>query len=176
MPYCLALIEDASAARDLRPIVTDRVHLVVSTDSSIAVGCQCDVEGETEFRLGTRLEADPGSPPIFQGQLKTPSRKLAIRSVLDDVVLEIPVSQPETTISIWVNHPTVPDQVIVGVDSIDEPLASDALLQLRAGKLMTEQQKAELAAKAALADSQYLDLQDEVDAGKAGQSMKPLQR
>jgi hypothetical protein len=51
--------------------------------------------------------------------------------------------------------------------AIDEPLASDALRRLRAGELMTEQKKAELAAKAALLDSQYLDLQDEVDAGKA---------
>ncbi len=116
VPYCLALVEDASASREFRPIVTDRLPLVVSSGSCIAVGCQCDVEGETEFRLGTRLEVDPRSAPIFQGQLKTPSRKVAIRSVLDDTILEMPVSQPEMTVYIWVNHPTVPDLVIVGVD------------------------------------------------------------
>ena len=116
MPYCLAPVEDASALRESRPIVSDRLPLVVSTDCSIAVGCQCGVEGETEFRLGNHLEVDPGSPPIFRGQLRTPSRKLAIRSVLDDAILEMQVSKPEVAISIWVNHSTVPDMVIVGVE------------------------------------------------------------
>lgn len=116
MPYCLALVEDASAPREGRPIVIDRLPLVVPTDSSITVGCQCDVEGDTEFRLGARRDVDPGSQPIFQGQLKTPSRNVVIRSVLDDTILETPVPRPETTISIWVNHPTVPDQIIVGFE------------------------------------------------------------
>jgi hypothetical protein len=112
-PYCLALIEDVSGGE--RPPFTNET-LVVSTGSCITMGCQCGAEGETEFRLGARLEVDPGSPPIFQGRLKTPSRKVAIRSVVDDLILEMPVAQSETTISIWVNHPTVPDQVIVGVE------------------------------------------------------------
>jgi hypothetical protein len=83
----------------------------------------CEIDGETEFRLGLRSAIDPGTPPIFQGRLKTPSRKLVIRSVpitvgtvLGDIVLEAPVLQDETMISIWVNYPSVPDQVIVGVE------------------------------------------------------------
>lgn len=90
--------------------------LVVSTDSCVAIGCQCDVEGETEFRLGDRVEVDPGTPPIFQGRVKTPSRKVVVHSVLGEVILQMPVPQTETMISIWVNHPTVPDHVTVGVE------------------------------------------------------------
>lgn len=116
VPYCLALVEDGFAPRVDRPMVMDRLPLVVSADSSIAVICQCDAEGETEFRLGLRPEVNPGSPPIFEGRIKTPSRTVVIRSVEDDTILQMPVPQTETTIFIWVNHPTVPDQVIVGVE------------------------------------------------------------
>ena len=113
VPYCLVLVEDVSGGNS--PTVTNGV-LVVSTGSCIAVGCQCDTEGDTEFRLGTCGEVDPGMPPIFQGHLKTPSQKIMIHSVLGDVVLEMSVPRVESTISIWVNHPTVPDRVIVGVE------------------------------------------------------------
>jgi hypothetical protein len=99
------LIEDSSGGDE--PTTMDESP-IVSTDSCTAVGCKCDADGETEFRLGARAEVDPGSLLIFQGLIKTPSREVVIRSVLGDVVLQTPVSQLETTISIWTNHPTEP--------------------------------------------------------------------
>lgn len=112
-PYCLMLVEDSSGGDEP---TTMGESLIVSTESCIAVGCQCDADGETEFRLGVRGDVDPGTPPTFQGRIQTPSRRVVIRSVLGDIILQMPVSQSETAISIWVNHPTSPDQVIIGVE------------------------------------------------------------
>ena len=39
-----------------------------------------------------------------------------IRSVPDDIILEMLVPQLETLIYIWTNRPREPDQVIVGVE------------------------------------------------------------
>lgn len=112
-PNSIVIIEDISGGE-----VPDLIKgsCIAATASCIAVGTLCEIDGETEFRLGTRSEVDPGTPPIFQGRLKTPSRKVAIRSVPNDIILEMPVPQPEVTISIWVNHPIEPDQVIIGVE------------------------------------------------------------
>lgn len=112
-PYSIVAVEDFSGGEPPELIGSSRL---VATDSCIAVGTQCEADAETEFRLGTRIEVDPGSPPVFQGSLKTPSRKVVIRSVLGDVILQMPVLGAETTISIWTNHPTAPDQIIVGVE------------------------------------------------------------
>ncbi len=112
-PYCLMLVEDSSGGEE--PTTMDE-SAIVSTESCIAVGCQCDADGETEFQLGARAEVDPGTQPIFQGRIQTPSRKVVIRSVLGDIILQAPVPGTETMISIWTNHPTAPDQVIVGVE------------------------------------------------------------
>lgn len=107
------LVEDSSGGNEP---TTMGESLVVSTESCVAVGCQCDADGETGFRLGARSDVDPGTQPTFQGRIQTPSRKVVIRSVLGDIILEMPVPQSETTISVWVNHPTSPDQVIIGVE------------------------------------------------------------
>ncbi len=88
---------------------------MASTDSSVAVGCLNFADGETAFTLGKVLEVDPGTPSAFQGMLKTPSRRIAIRSV-DGTILEAPVLQLNTAVRIWTNHPSEPDEVIVGFE------------------------------------------------------------
>jgi hypothetical protein len=89
--------------------------LVVSTDSCIAVGCRSDVDGDTQFTLGETHDVDPGGHPIFRGLLKTPNRRVALVSVIGQVILEAPVPQQQTIVRVWVNHPSEPDHVIVGI-------------------------------------------------------------
>jgi hypothetical protein len=91
--------------------------LIASTDSCVAVGCQSDADGETEFTLGATHEVDPGGQPAFQGSLATPGGKLVIQSVLGHKILEAPVKQQRTYIRIWVNDPIEPNKVIVGIDN-----------------------------------------------------------
>lgn len=89
---------------------------LVSTDTCILVGCLIDADGETELALGSMSEVDPGEFPVFQGKLKTPTRRIALESVDGHTVLEASVPQLETTIRIWTNHESEPDKVIVGFE------------------------------------------------------------
>src|SRR5262245_32223613 len=90
--------------------------LIASTDSCIAVGCRSDADGDTEFTLGAAREVDPGYQPHFQGKLKTPSQRIALRSVLGQTILEEVVPSPETYVRVWINDPNEPDRVIVGTE------------------------------------------------------------
>jgi hypothetical protein len=119
-PYSIVFIEDVSGGEV--PDFTER-SLIAATGSCIMVCTLCEIDGATEFLLGPRSEVDPGTQPVFQGQLETPSRKLAIFSVpvavgsgFGDIVLETSVPRDETIISIWANRPTEPDQIIIGVE------------------------------------------------------------
>jgi hypothetical protein len=117
-PNSIVFVEDVSGGE-----VPDLVEgsRIAASDSCVIVGTLCEIDGETDCCLGARGDVDPGIPPTFQGRLKTPSRKIAIRAVPQDIIsdgiiLAMPVSHAETTIYIWTNHPTEPDQVIVGVE------------------------------------------------------------
>ena len=66
--------------------------------------------------LGDMREVDPGTPPVLQVKLKTPSRKIALESIDIQTILEADVSGQETLVRIWANHPMSPDNVIVGFE------------------------------------------------------------
>src|SRR5712664_4149592 len=67
-----------------------------STESCIIVSCLNDTDGETEFTLGISSEVDPGHHPAFEGNIKTPSRKIGIVTVLIQTILEIEVPEQLT--------------------------------------------------------------------------------
>jgi hypothetical protein len=75
-----------------------------------------EADGETEFTLGDMHEVAAGDRCVFQGELRTPGHKIVLRSVLGQIILEAAVSKLSTTVRIWTNHPTEPDEVIVGID------------------------------------------------------------
>ena len=72
-------------------------------------------DGETEVTLGTSDEVDPGDLPAFDAMLETPNRAVVVWTVEDETVLEAPVPTKQTRVRIWVNHPTEPDKIIVGL-------------------------------------------------------------
>lgn len=112
-PNSLILIEDPSGGQIPASM---KGSLIASTDFCIAVGCRSDTDGETEFTLGKAHDVDPGDHPVFQGILKTPSLRITLKSVVGQTILEAPVSHRETMVRIWVNDPSEPDRVIVGVE------------------------------------------------------------
>lgn len=75
-----------------------------------------DADGETTFMLGQTHDVDPGHPPLFQGKLKTPSRRIALEAIDRRTVLEAPVSEQETMVRIWTNRECEPDKVVVGFE------------------------------------------------------------
>ena len=89
--------------------------LIASTDLCIAVACRSDADGDTEFTLGQTADVAPGVEPVFLGKLKTPSGKLTLRTVIGQTILEISVPHQETTVRVWTNDQSEPDQVVVGI-------------------------------------------------------------
>lgn len=112
-PYSMVVVED-SAGGELPDFMEGSV--VFSSESCIVVCCLMSADGDTTFTLGQADEVDPGTAPLFQGKLETPSRRITIKTVENKTFLEAPVSQISTTVRIWVNRAKEPDRVIVGIE------------------------------------------------------------
>lgn len=89
--------------------------VVAASGSCVAVGCRSEDDGETEFTLGTLAELDRSEQPAYVGILKTPSRRVAVRSILGRCLLDTAVSGELTRLTIWVNDPREPDEVVIAV-------------------------------------------------------------
>ena len=111
-PHSLILIVDPSGG-EIPPTMLG--SLIASTDSCIAVACRSEVDGDTEFTLGETGYVSPAGEPAFQGGLKTPNRKVTLRTVTGQTILETPVLQQETMVRVWTNDSSEPDQVVVGI-------------------------------------------------------------
>ncbi len=73
------------------------------------------LDGETEVTLGSADDVDPGQSPAFDATLDTPNRAVVVWTVENETVLSAPVPDTETRVRIWVNHPTEPDRIIIGL-------------------------------------------------------------
>jgi hypothetical protein len=111
-PHSLVLVGDSN---DLDIPDAMQGSLISSTESCIAIGCRSEIDGETELTLGASREVDPGRHPDFEGVLTTPSRRIAVRSVLGQAILEAPVPGKMTKVRVWVNDTGEPDEVIIGI-------------------------------------------------------------
>lgn len=89
--------------------------LIASTPSCIAVGCMADCNGQTEVTLGAADEVGLRGTPAFEGELETPNHAIAARTILREMILQAPVPQPRTRVRVWVNHPSEPNRVIIGL-------------------------------------------------------------
>jgi hypothetical protein len=88
----------------------------VATSSCILFYCFPEVDGETEIALGKASEVDPGGPPVFDGHLLTPSKTLAIETVVREPVLRTQTLGVQTKLRIWSNAIKWPTKIVVGVD------------------------------------------------------------
>jgi hypothetical protein len=73
-------------------------------------------DGETEVTLGSAGEVDPGELPAFDAMLETPNHAVVVSTVEDETVLSARVPGSETRVRIWVNHPTEPDNIVIGLE------------------------------------------------------------
>ena len=112
-PYSIVAVNDP-ANETVPEWVDDSV--LMATDSCIVIACKAEVDGETEFTLGNTREVDPGDHPIFQEELKTPSRRIVVETAEGDTILETPTSQPKTKVQIWTNSSKRPGKIIIGID------------------------------------------------------------
>jgi hypothetical protein len=85
------------------------------TSSCVAVSCLPDCDGPTTIAIGAASELEVSGKPLFDKALKTPSRKIIVETVLDEIVLEQAVSGDITRVRIWTNGFRDTDRVIIGL-------------------------------------------------------------
>jgi hypothetical protein len=73
------------------------------------------MDGETEFVLGSNDQVHMEGPAAFEGLLRTPGHKIALKTAEGDIVLEMPTAGSETVVRIWINRSWSPDKVYVAV-------------------------------------------------------------
>jgi hypothetical protein len=88
---------------------------VLSTPSCITVGCLTFADGETEVRLAPASEFSDRGPPKWDQVLETPSRVVAVSTVMGEVILEEAVREVQTRVRIWGNRFPEPDEVFIGL-------------------------------------------------------------
>jgi len=69
-----------SLTRD--PPEIDGIQGVWTTTYCVAVSCLPDCDGETELTVGTMNEVGQRGSARFEGQIKTPSRRIVVETVL----------------------------------------------------------------------------------------------
>lgn len=101
---------------DIRvPLDHDRRGIVAS-DQCINVGCLYWNEGDTTITVGPFEELTvPAKPPKFDGMLDTPEYRVVLSDANMPEILSMEVLGLRTRIRIWTNHPTEPDNVIIGL-------------------------------------------------------------
>lgn len=112
-PNSLLFISDPDGGVPPYPI---RGAQILATDSCVAIACYPSIDGETAVTLGPGREVDPGNPPAFDATLATPSREIVVTTVERETILSENVPGTVTRIRAWVNRPSMPDQIIVGVE------------------------------------------------------------
>ena len=86
-----------------------------ATPSVVGIGTLAEMDGETEIRLGHDKEVDPGTTPVYVGQLNTPTRVVSVRTAEDDELLSLNVDRQRVTLRVWTNDPSEPTLVCIGV-------------------------------------------------------------
>ena len=113
VPHAIFFINDPGM-RDIEipEYVNDR--LVAFTDSCISVGTQADVDGPVTVRLFDESRAtEKATKKVFTGDIETPDRKVGVVSSEDVTILELPVQNEKTSVTIWVDDTTHPTKIFV---------------------------------------------------------------
>jgi hypothetical protein len=88
---------------------------VMSSSSCILAGCLMFQDGETEVTLGPAEELRQVTPPVFDGQLETPSRAVAVSTVEWTTLMTMAVKDQLTRVRIWPNRAREPDRIAIGL-------------------------------------------------------------
>lgn len=110
-PYSILFIADSDLGEPLEP---SRNHLQWS-NAVIRISCLYSDDGETTVTLGPASEVDPRTSAVFDGDIKTPNREIVVYTAHLEIVLAIDVPSVSTRVRIWENHPTEPDEIVIGV-------------------------------------------------------------
>jgi len=113
VPNGILFVTDIQGDESPQPV---RGARVLSTPSCIGFACEFDSEGETDVWLGSSGPARRDHFLLFDGQLETPNRAVAVRLVGGAIALSAPVTRTATRVRIWLNRPDQADKVTIGLD------------------------------------------------------------
>jgi hypothetical protein len=85
---------------------------LAATDDCISVPALYWNEGDTNITIGPFEELNQLSAPDFDGLLNTPENKIMLSDAND--IEDIAVPTIRTRIRIWLDHPTQPENVVIG--------------------------------------------------------------
>jgi hypothetical protein len=97
-------------------------QLVSATDSCVAVGCRSEEDGPTEISLDSLGHAEPFGALVFDGEVMTPSKRLSVYSVTNEVLLSSEVPQSRTRLRIFANDISEPDRILILVVASNRPV------------------------------------------------------
>ena len=116
-PNSLLLIMDRSVGR---PPESMAGEIIASTSTCVAIGTRSEHDGTTHVTLDDGPTTFVAGTPCFDGVLETPSRRLSVCSVTDQVVLENDVMTERTWIRVWVDDLTEPSEIRIIVSAFEE--------------------------------------------------------
>lgn len=113
-PYSLLFVEDADGAT---AIEARSIGLCSVTAECIVISCLTFSDGETSISVGPCSAVTTPNHMVVDCLLKTPSRRLVVQTVEDEVLVEMPVTEGETRLRVWTNAAVEPDVVVIGIVS-----------------------------------------------------------
>lgn len=108
-PHSILFILDPTAVADVPDVSGD---LVSATSSCVAIGTLAEMDGETTVIL-EKAVSDPSGHLVFNGEITTPSRRLAVTRSDVSLVSELAVSKDRARLRIWANDPSEPDLITI---------------------------------------------------------------
>ena len=81
----------------------------------ISVACLMWQDGETLVRLGDAQDLKQEAAPAFDEMLETPNQIVRVSTVERETILEQKVPEMRTRVRLWINRPSEPDEVVIGL-------------------------------------------------------------
>lgn len=108
-PHSILFISDPTAVADIPEIAST---LVSATSSCVAIGTLAEMDGETTVILDRAVPAPVGEL-VFNGDVETPGRRLAVTFSDGSMVSELVVSTERVRVRIWANDASEPDSISI---------------------------------------------------------------
>ena len=110
-PYSMLFISDPDLGETPEP----SGRHIDWTDSCISISCRYYHEGDTTVTLGPLAEVARFETPVVDRVIATPTREVVVITAELEVALRQRVATTRTRVRIWENHPSEPDDIVIGL-------------------------------------------------------------
>lgn len=116
VPNAIIFIFDLSN-KDVQVPVYEDDAVVLSNNTCISVATIADVDGEATIELSRKVPNSDRSryENVFMGSIETPGLSISVVTSQLEEVLSVEADEQQTNISIWVDNPSYPSEILVVV-------------------------------------------------------------